>query len=129
MVSPRTRLSLVTKTPAKSTSVSDNVLNISANFRKKIEMAPIGYSGDKGELIREKKLKLKISFPTTFKPKINFLLFCSKPAVIIGWLKVLLAISLLLCHVFLTLLAISLLLCHVFLTCLDLFRNIKKNIY
>ncbi len=67
MVSPRTRLSQVTTTPAKSISVSDNVLNISANFRKKFEMAPIGYSGDKGKLIRGKNLKLKISFPTTFK--------------------------------------------------------------
>ncbi len=59
---PRTRLSLVTTTPAKSTSVSVNVLNISANFRKKFEMVPIGYSGDKGELIRGKKSEVENLF-------------------------------------------------------------------
>ncbi len=38
-----------------------------ANFRKKIEMFQMGYSGARGKLIHEINLKLKISCQTPFK--------------------------------------------------------------
>ncbi len=40
---------------------------ISANFRKKVEMILMDYSGARGTLIHEKKLRSKISCQTPFK--------------------------------------------------------------
>jgi hypothetical protein len=51
---------------AIDTAVKHSFANISANFRKKIEIVLKGYSEARGKLIHE-NLKLKISYKTPFK--------------------------------------------------------------
>jgi hypothetical protein len=48
------------------TAIKHSFANISANFRKKVEMILMDYSGVRGTLIHEKKLRSKISCQTPF---------------------------------------------------------------
>jgi hypothetical protein len=52
---------------AINTADKHSFATISANFRKKIETIPMGYSRARGNLTYEKNLKTKISCQTPFK--------------------------------------------------------------
>jgi hypothetical protein len=53
-------------TGSNDTGDKRKVVNISAYFRKKIRLTPIGYSGARGKLVCEKNLKSKISCQAPF---------------------------------------------------------------
>jgi hypothetical protein len=56
---------------ANDTADKHSFAIISANFRKKIETIPMGYSGARRNLTYKKKLKTKISCQTPFKETIS----------------------------------------------------------
>ncbi len=81
-LSPAINLSQVSTTPAITENPGQGLIagvidtddkhsfsNISANFRKNRKRAAMEYSGARGALIHEKKLKSKISCQTPFKKK------------------------------------------------------------